>query len=101
MKLLIVLLAVPAIAGASCQEGFVPTDVPGVCQEGSGNKTNPAWVSDEKPPSDKMPSYQREGVNVVEVPNMAMEDAKADMEKADADAQGKKAAGIRPKKGTK
>jgi hypothetical protein len=60
-----------------------------------GSATNPAWVSDEKPPSDKMPSYQREGITVIDAPNMAAEDTKADQEKIQADAQGKKSAGIK------
>lgn len=55
----------------------------------------PVQPSDEKPPSDKMPSYQREGISVVTAPNTATEDEKADAEKRTADAEGKKAAGIR------
>lgn len=52
--------------------------------------------SDEKPPSDKMPSYQREGVSIVDAPNMAFLDSKADQDKRDAEIQGKKAANINP-----
>lgn len=51
--------------------------------------------SDEKPPSDKMPSYQREGVVLINAPSTADADAKADQEKAQASAEGKQAAGIR------
>jgi hypothetical protein len=92
---IVVLLFLPAIAGAACKKGFVPTDVPGVCQEGFSSQTNPAWVSDEKPPSDKMPSYQREGIKVIDVPSTMHDDAMADQEKRDAEDQGKKAAGIK------
>lgn len=27
------------------------------------------WVSDEKPPKDKMPSYEREGIKIVNAPS--------------------------------
>lgn len=55
----------------------------------------PVQPSDERPPSDRMPSYQRSDVMVVDAPNMADEDAKADAEKVNADRIGKKSAGIR------
>jgi len=55
----------------------------------------PVKPSDEKPPTDKMPSYQREGVQIVDAPNMAFDDAKRDAEVRSADAEGKKAAGIK------
>ncbi len=38
--------------------------------------------SDEKPPKDKMPSYQREGVKVLMPDNLASRDEKANGEKA-------------------
>jgi len=57
----------------------------------------PVKPSDEKPPTDKMPSYQREGVTVVDAPNMAFEDSKADAEKRQAEADGKQMAGIKPR----
>jgi hypothetical protein len=92
MKWIAVLLFVPAVSVA-CQKGYVPTDVPGVCQE-TGVEEHPKWISDEKPPENKMPSYQREGITVIDAPNMAVEDEKQDAEKRAADAQGKKAAGL-------
>lgn len=52
--------------------------------------------SDEKPPTDKMPSYQREGITVIDAPSTTASDAKADQDKADADAQGKESAGLKP-----
>lgn len=55
----------------------------------------PVQPSDERPPSEKMPSYQREGVEVVKVTNTAAEDERLDQEKRDADAAGKKAAGLK------
>jgi cytochrome b subunit of formate dehydrogenase len=91
-------LLFPRIAHAACKDGYVKTDVEGVCMAQPVTKTNPEWVSDEKPPTDKMPSWQREGIHVVEAPNMAYEDAKMDQERRDADAAGKKAAGITGKR---
>lgn len=51
--------------------------------------------SDEKPPADKMPSYQREGVTIVDAPNKGFDDSKADEEKRDADTEGRKAAHVK------
>lgn len=94
---LFILMLFPTIAVASCKEGYVPTDVDGVFQK-SDIVTNPGWVSEEKPPSDKMPSYQREGIIVIDAPNMRDQDMKDDLEKAEADRQGKMSAGIKPTK---
>lgn len=91
MKTLL-LLFIPTVA-LSCKAGFVPTDVPGICQE--ADVTDAVKPSDEKPPSDKMPSYQREGIFIVNCPSTADADARADREKADAEAEGKRKAGIR------
>lgn len=55
--------------GFTCQKGYIPSDTPGVCVEAPALPVeNPAWVSDEKPPSDKMPSYEREGIKILNVP---------------------------------
>ena len=94
MKWLLVVLLVPAVAW-SCKPGYVATDVEGVCQEGSFTHTDPAIMSDEKPPSDRMPSWQREGIKVVEAPNMEAEDHRQDVEKMDAAKEGKRRAGIK------
>ena len=51
--------------------------------------------SDEVPPKDKMPSWQREGITVIEAPNLADADAKADAEIRAANMEGKRAAGIK------
>lgn len=81
------------LAGA-CKEGYVPTDTVGVCVEQAALQS---WSSDELPPSDKMPSYQREGISIVPVKDMTQEDIKTDRDKADADAQGRAMAGLKPK----
>lgn len=87
-----VMLLCAGIADAKCREGYVPTDVDGVCQ--ASEVTNAVQPSDEKPPTDKMPSWQREGVVVVEAPNMAAEDERQDREKREAERSGKAAAGV-------
>lgn len=56
----------------------------------------PVKPSDDVAPTDKMPSYQREGVTVIDVPNTYAADLKADRDKADANAQGKMSAGLKP-----
>ncbi len=57
----------------------------------------PVQPSDEVPPTDKMPSWQREGITIVPAASSttADDDANADKAKRDADAQGRKAAGIK------
>lgn len=91
------IVVVGMIGGASmsvaCQKGYVETDVPGVCME-SPEMANP-WVSDEKPPADKMPSWQRENIKVIDAPSMTAQDEREDRERAEADKDGKKKAGIR------
>lgn len=89
------LLLLLNVSAWACKSGYVPTDVPGVCQEGFFTKTDPAIVSDEKPPTDKMPSWQREGVIVVDRPRMAAQDEEDDLKKAAADKEGKKRAGLK------
>ena len=50
--------------------------------------------SSEKPPKDKMPSYQREGVIIIDEVNLSTTDAHADQEKAEANEEGRRAARI-------
>lgn len=89
-----VFLLLAASGANACAVGYQPTDVPGVCMEINQAEMNPTWVSDEKPPRDKMPSWQREGVTVVDRPSTSDSDAKADLEKVSADKEGKRTAGI-------
>ena len=90
--LLVLLLSAPAFA-VTCEKGCYEyrdecaCDIPVITAP-------PVQPSDEKPPEGKMPSWQREGIQVMDAKNMAYEDAKADDEKREADEQGKKAAGI-------
>ena len=97
MKTVFILLFAVAVASAKeCGPGSY--EYRGECQADIQPEiATPVQPSDEKPPTDKMPSYQREGVTVVDAPNMAFEDSKADAEKRQADADGKQLAGIKPK----
>ena|SRR5579864_3217945 len=52
------------------------------------------WISDEKPPRDKMPSYERPGIKVIDVPNLTVEQADEMAQEKQADFVGKKNAGI-------
>lgn len=100
MKWIIAAMAVLTVSPAvnACRAGFKPTDVEGVCVEINQDEVSATWRSDEKPPSDKMPSYQREGITVVDCPSMAASDERADQERAAADREGKEAAGVPVKK---
>lgn len=97
MKTLIaVLLLLPGLAVAkSCPAGTTQFKDACVQDDAQPYLAEAVKPSDEKPPSDKMPSYQREGISIsTTVTNMAADDEKADREKAEADAEGKHAAGI-------
>lgn len=76
-----------------CPKGWVETDVPGVCQE--SDTSSSVKPSDEKPPEDKMPSWQRADVKVIDAPSMTASDEKADRERAEAEADGKRKAGVK------
>ena len=79
----------------ACDKGCEPY-AKGLCAcEGTPEASVSVKPSDEKPPDDKLPSYEREGVKALTPPSLVTEDAKLDQEKADADKQGKKAAGIK------
>lgn len=93
---LAVLLVTP-IAGMACPKGSVEWH--GDCAvDIQPEIAKPVVPSDEKPPSDKMPSYQREDVKLVDAPNMRDEDAKADLDRAEADKEGRQRAGIKSNK---
>lgn len=83
------------VAAFACEKNCFPYKGGCACDIEPETAT-PVKPSDEKPPSDKMPSYQREGVHVIDAPSMSDQDAKFDQEKRDAEAQGKKAAKLNP-----
>ena len=88
----LLLLSVPATA-VNCPKGS--TEYGGVCASDQTPEGGPsAKPSDEKPPQDKMPSYEREGIKAATPPSLAPQiQAQMDAEKA-ADKAGKLAAGI-------
>lgn len=93
-RLAVLMLLVVPVSALSCPKGSY--EYQGECVLDLKPITaDPVKPSDELPPSDKMPSWQREGVHLIDAPNMAQDDAKQDQEKLEADRQGKKAAGIR------
>lgn len=96
MKWIVVLLSVPTLAMA-CNKGEY--EYRGDCIVDIQPITAPpVQPSDEKVPDDKMPSYQRPDVTVINAPNTATEDERMDREKIEADKQGKLSAGIKSKK---
>jgi hypothetical protein len=94
-SLIAVLLLVPAVSFAKkCPSGTEPYKGECVSSDATPYGADPVKPSEEKVPEEKMPSWQRPDVTVVNAPNMADADAKLDQEKAQADHDGKKAAGL-------
>jgi hypothetical protein len=89
--LIVFILSTPVLA---CKSGYEPSDVEGVCVESSVNPSM-KYASDEKPPSDRMPSYEREGVKILDAPDLTKQDEQLDKEKDSANKAGKKEAGIK------
>lgn len=97
MKLLaavVFLLTFLTVVMFACDKGCFPFKGECACDI-QPQTAPPVKPSDEKPPDDKMPSYQREGVLIVDAQNMTFDDEKIDQEKRDAEAEGKKNAGIK------
>lgn len=92
-KLILLLLLTPALA-AACDKGCEKFKDTCVCQDATPYFGTPVQPSDEKVPDDKMPSYQREGMVLATVENTMTRDENADKAKAQADRDGKHAAGI-------
>lgn len=91
------LLFVAGLAGA-CPKGTVEYE--GSCASMPSPDTSTLApmipTSNEKPPSDKMPSYEREGIHVDEQKPCNDTDHKcSDQQQIDAGNQGKQAAGIK------
>jgi hypothetical protein len=91
--LTLLLLAVPVLAMVDCERGCVMYE--GACACDQAAEAAP-WVKpgDDSPPSDKMPSYQREGIHADTPPSLSGQDAKQDQERDAADRAGKKAANV-------
>lgn len=92
--LLVVLLASITTASLACPKGASEWNG-GCVYDLQPQLAEPVKPSDEVPPSNKMPSYQRADVNLVDAPNCAKEDERMDQEKKDADAEGKRRAKLK------
>ncbi len=92
LYLLIALLSIPAI---SCQNGCTEYQGSCACDAVPEKAVQTIQPSDEKPPTDKMPSYQREGIVADMPPSMAVKDLKADQDRDAAELQGKLSAGLK------
>jgi hypothetical protein len=82
------------VCGTGC------TEMEGVCAceaqtEKVSTVTPSNIVSGDKVPTYKIPSYEREGIKAAMPSPLTAEDAKLDQEKSQADASGKKAAGLK------
>lgn len=97
MKTMILLLLASSVWAVQCEKGC--SEWEGVCAcdapKASSSEPEQNYASDEKPSKHPEPAYQRGEVNIVNVPNTAEEDIKIDQEKAKADAEGRKAAGLK------
>ncbi len=102
MKRLISLVLLFALSGpglaVNCPSGSVNWE--GVCAQLDAPKSKSSepetnYASDEKPSKHPEAAWQRGDVHVVDVPNLAAEDRKMDEEKAQAEADGKRAAKIK------
>ena len=97
MKTLIVILFASSVAFAACPKNQIEyegtcADLPAPSEQALAPMIQ---TSTEKPPSDKMPSYEREGIHAETPPSLAAQDAKQDQDRAQAEAQGKASAGIK------
>lgn len=93
MKTLI-LMFIASLASATCPAGTVADS--GACRylNEASAEDNAKWVSDEKPPKHPEPAWQRGEVKAIAAPSALAEDLRSDEEKANADREGKMAAGV-------
>ena len=97
-KVCVALLAMISVSALACDKGCAPYKITAnqtVCAcDAVPEIVQPVQPSDELPPKDKMPSYQREGVHADMPKSLAEDDMKMDEEKVEAEVAGKKRAGI-------
>ena len=89
--ILIVLLQGSAVA---CDNGWNHDPETGVCMESTGGSDKPYVPSDEKPPRNPIPAWQRGDVHAAGAPDQFSKDAAWDKSIKDADHAGKKAAHV-------
>jgi len=82
MKILLLLFILSSPLYASCAKNFLEYE--GVCAslqtpvEGDSNAPTPkAWVSDEKPPRNPQPAYERNDVKIIDI---KPQDAKSEID---------------------
>ena len=97
MKTLIVILFASSVAFAACPKNQIEyegtcADLPAPSEQALAPMIP---TSTEKPPSDKMPSYEREGINAVNPPSLAAKDMETDRNNRCADLKGKKSAKLK------
>lgn len=93
MKTFIVVLFLALPCGA-CSTGCSPYEGLCACDQRAEQPIQTYKPSDEKPSRHPEPAYQRGEVKALTPPSLVSEDETLDREKADATAQGKKAAGV-------
>lgn len=93
MKTIVVILALSSLAFA-CPEGTIPYEGNCAADLVPEKAVQTIKASDEKPPAEKMPSYQREGIHAEMPSSEAAKDVLADEEKAKAETEGKAHAGL-------
>ena len=93
--LMLMLLAVPAVA---CPTGCVEVDKQTCACDATplvdSKLSTINYASDEKAPTNKMPSYERAGIKAEMPKSLIASDSDADRAKQDADAEGKRKAGL-------
>jgi len=98
MKTIVLLLLASNVFAVVCPTNY--TEWEGVCAQLDAPRdksTEPEinYASDEKPSRHPEPEWQRGEVKIAVIRNLAAEDIHMDQEKAQADAEGKAAAGIK------
>lgn len=98
MRVLVIALLMASPVFPSCPNGFTAYGKDVCVQELKPEAAPDVYrVSDEEPPRHPEPAYQRGEVTVDMPTSTAAQDVKMDKERDKADAEGKKAAGIRRK----
>jgi hypothetical protein len=86
-------LALPFLL--ACDKGCEDHEGTCACDPSPAEQAASVAPSNEKPPQDKMPSYEREGIHADMPPSQTAQLEQEDKQKAQADFEGKKAAGLK------
>lgn len=93
MRMLNIAVALTASA-LVCPENCTPYKDSCACEAPKSSAPEVDYASDEKPRQGQQPEWETGEVKVIQVPNLAAQDAEWDREKAEADRQGRRAAGL-------